>query len=42
MEIIYDIGAVDVDLHVQETLECSALVSDGSDVKADTKTTSSR
>jgi osmotically-inducible protein OsmY len=28
---------VDVDLHVQEMLDRSALVPDGSDVKADTK-----
>jgi osmotically-inducible protein OsmY len=28
---------VDVDLHVQEALDRSALVPDGSDVKADTK-----
>jgi hypothetical protein len=33
---------VDVDLHVQQALDRSALVPDGSDVTADTKTTSSR
>ena len=32
-----DIDPVDVDLHVQEALDRSALVPDGSDVKADTK-----
>ena len=37
IEIIYDIDPVDVDLHLQETLDRSALVPDGSDVKADTK-----
>jgi len=37
IEIIYDIDPVDVDLHVQEALDRSALVPDGSDVKADTK-----
>jgi osmotically-inducible protein OsmY len=36
-EISYDIDPVDVDLHVQEALDRSALVPDGSDVKADTK-----
>jgi len=37
IEISYDIDPVDVDLHVQEALDRSALVPDGSDVKADTK-----
>ena len=37
IEIIYDIDPVDADLHVQEVLDRSALVPDGSDVKADTK-----
>jgi len=35
IEISYDIDPVDVDLHVQEALDRSALVPDGSDVKAD-------
>jgi osmotically-inducible protein OsmY len=35
--ISYDLDPVDVDLHVQEALDRSALVPDGSDVKADTK-----
>jgi osmotically-inducible protein OsmY len=37
IEISYGADPVDVDLHVQEALERSALVADGSDVKADTK-----
>jgi osmotically-inducible protein OsmY len=37
IEISYDIDPVDVDLHVQEALDRSALVPDGNDVKADTK-----
>jgi osmotically-inducible protein OsmY len=37
IEISYDIDPVDVGLHVQEALDRSALVPDGSDVKADTK-----
>jgi len=37
IEISYDIDPVDVDLHVQEALDRSALVPDDSDVKADTK-----
>ena len=37
IEIICDIDPVDADLHVQEVLDRSALVPDGSDVKADTK-----
>ncbi len=37
IEISYIINPVDVDLHVQEALERSALVPDGSDVTADTK-----
>jgi hypothetical protein len=40
--ISYGIDPVDVDLHVQEALDRAALVPDGSDVKAGTKTTSSR
>jgi osmotically-inducible protein OsmY len=35
--ISYDIDPVGVDLHVQEALDRSALVPDGSDVTADTK-----
>ena len=35
--ISYDIDPVGVDLHVQEALDRSALVPDGSDVQADTK-----
>jgi osmotically-inducible protein OsmY len=35
--ISYGIDPVDVDLHVQEALDRSALVPDGSDVKAETK-----
>ena len=35
--ISYDIGPVGVNLHVQEALDRSALVPDGSDVQADTK-----
>ena len=35
--ISYDIDPVDVGLHVQEALDRSAAVPDGSDVKADTK-----
>jgi osmotically-inducible protein OsmY len=35
--ISYDIDPVGVDLHVQEALDRSALVPDGSDVRADTK-----
>jgi hypothetical protein len=42
IEISYDIDPVDVDLHVQEALDRSALVPDGSDVTADTQATSSR
>jgi osmotically-inducible protein OsmY len=34
---LYVIDAVDVDLHVQEALERSAMLPDGSDVKTDTK-----
>jgi osmotically-inducible protein OsmY len=37
IEISYDIDPVDVDLHVQEALDRSALVPDGSDVTATTK-----
>ena len=37
IEISYDIDPVDVALHVQEALDHSALIPDGSDVKADTK-----
>jgi osmotically-inducible protein OsmY len=37
IEISYGIDPVDVDLHVQQALDRSALVPDGSDVKADTK-----
>jgi osmotically-inducible protein OsmY len=37
IEISYGLDPVDVDLHVQEALERSALVPDGSDVTADTK-----
>jgi osmotically-inducible protein OsmY len=37
IEISYDIDPVDVDLHVQEALDRSALVPDGSDVTAGTK-----
>jgi osmotically-inducible protein OsmY len=37
IEISYFIDPVDVDLHVQQALERSALVPDGSDVTADTK-----
>jgi osmotically-inducible protein OsmY len=42
IEISYDLDPVDVDLHVQEALDRSALVPDGSDVTADTQATSSR
>jgi osmotically-inducible protein OsmY len=37
IEISYDLNPVDVDLHVQEALDRSALVPDDSDVRADTK-----
>ena len=37
VDISYVINPVDVDLHVQEALDRSALVSDDSDVTADTK-----
>ena len=37
IEISYDLDPVDVDLHVQEALERSALVADDSDVEADLK-----
>ena len=37
IEISYDIDPLDVDLHVQEALDRSALVPDGSDVRAGTK-----
>jgi osmotically-inducible protein OsmY len=37
IEISYAIDPVDVDLHVQQALERSALVPDGSDVAAQTK-----
>ncbi len=37
IEISYDIDPIDVDLHVQEALDRSAAIPDGSDVKADTK-----
>ena len=37
IEISYDIDPVGVDLHVQEALDRSALVPDGSDVTAGTK-----
>ena len=37
IDISYDADPVDVDLHVQEALERSALVPDDSDVKADLK-----
>ena len=37
IEISYVIDPVDVDLHVQEALDRSAVVPDGSDVTADTK-----
>jgi osmotically-inducible protein OsmY len=37
IEISYDLDPVDVDLHIQEALDRSALVPDGSDVTAGTK-----
>jgi osmotically-inducible protein OsmY len=37
IEISYAIDPIDIDLHVQEALDRSATVPDGSDVKADTK-----
>jgi osmotically-inducible protein OsmY len=37
IEIAYDADPVDVDLHVQEALDRSALIPDGSDVEVDTK-----
>jgi osmotically-inducible protein OsmY len=37
IDVSYDADPVDVDLHVQQALDRSALVPDGSDVKADTK-----
>jgi osmotically-inducible protein OsmY len=37
IEISYELNPVDVDLHVQEALDRSALVPDDSDVRADTK-----
>jgi osmotically-inducible protein OsmY len=37
IQISYDLDPVDVDLHVQEALDRSALVPDDSDVKADTQ-----
>ena len=37
IEIIYGVDPVDADLHLQEVLDRSALVPDGSEVKADTK-----
>ena len=37
INILYVIDPVDVDLHVQEALERSAMLADGSDVKTDTK-----
>jgi osmotically-inducible protein OsmY len=37
IDIAYAADPVDVDLHVQEALDRSALVADGSDVKTDTK-----
>ena len=37
INILYVIDPVDVDLHVQEALERSAMLPDGSDVKTDTK-----
>ena len=37
IDISYDANPVDVDLHVQEALERSALVADDSDVKTDLK-----
>ena len=37
IEISYVIDPIDVDLHVQEALDRSAMVPDGSDVTADTK-----
>jgi osmotically-inducible protein OsmY len=37
IDINYDADPVDVDLHVQEALDRSALVPDGSDVKAETE-----
>ena len=37
IEIRYVIDPIDVDLHVQEALDRSAMVPDGSDVKTDTK-----
>ena len=37
IDISYDADPVDVDLHVQEALERSALVADDSDVKTDLK-----
>jgi len=37
IDISYIIDPVDVDLHVQQALERSALVPDGSDVTAETK-----
>ncbi len=37
IDISYDLDPVDVNLHVQQALDRSALVPDGSDVTADTK-----
>ena len=37
IEISYAVDPIDVDLHVQEALDRSAAVPDGSDVKTDTK-----
>jgi osmotically-inducible protein OsmY len=37
IEISYDVDPINVDLHVQEALDRSAAVPDGSDVKTDTK-----
>ena len=37
IELSYDIDPVEVDLHVQEALDRSALVPDGSDVTVGTK-----
>ncbi len=37
IDISYVIDPVDVDLHVQQALDRSALVPDGSDVRAETK-----
>lgn len=41
IDIAYAADPVDVDLHIREALDRSALVPDDCDVSADTKTTSS-